>query len=95
MMKNIPEIAKSGIFMLFFSERCYGNICNLNVIHVVVLDFICRSIHLLFAILFSSKFLKSIFYQYPRPKSGLKSPRPLFKFVSTMLPKEMTGFQYY
>ena len=49
--------------------------CNLNVI--VVLDFISRDLYLLFAILFSSKFLNSIFYQYMRPKSGLKFPRPL------------------
>ena len=48
--------------------------CNLNVI--VVLDFISRDLYLLFAILFSSKFQNSIFYQYMRPKSGLKFPRP-------------------
>ena len=48
--------------------------CNLNVI--VVLDFISRDLYLLFAILFSSKFQNSIFYQHMRPKSGLKSSRP-------------------
>ena len=46
--------------------------CNLNVI--VVLEFISRG---LFAILLSSKFQNSIFYQHMRPKSGLKFPRPL------------------
>ena len=49
--------------------------CNLNVI--VVLDFISRNLYLLFAIRFSSKFQNSVFYQHMRPKSGLKSPRPL------------------
>ena len=49
--------------------------CNLSVI--VVLDFISRDLYLLFAILFSSNFQNSFFYQYMRPKSGLKSPRPL------------------
>ena len=48
--------------------------CNLNVI--VVLEFISRDLYLLFAILFSSKFQNSIFYQHMRPKSGLKFPRP-------------------
>ena len=48
--------------------------CNLNVI--VVLEFISRDLCLLFAILVSSKFQNSIFYQYMRPKSGLKFPRP-------------------
>ena len=60
---------------LSFSECCHGIICNLNVI--VVLELICRDIYLLFAILFSTKFQKVIFYQCMRPKSGLKIPRPL------------------
>ena len=49
--------------------------CNLNVI--VVLEFISRDLYLLFAIFFSSNFQNSIIYQRMRPKSGLKSPRPL------------------
>ena len=49
--------------------------CNLNVI--VVLELISRDLYLLFAIGFSSKFQNSVFYQYMRPKSGLKFPRPL------------------
>ena len=57
--------------------------CNLNVI--VVLDFISRDIYLLFAILFPSKFQNSIFYQYMRPKSGLKFPRPFVDLRSLML----------
>ena len=56
--------------------------CNLNVI--VVLDFICRDLYLLFAILFSSKYQNSIFYQHMRPKSGLKSPRPLVEGVPNL-----------
>ena len=48
--------------------------CNLNV--VVVLEFVSRDLYLLFAIRLSSKFQNSIFYQYMRPKSGLKFPRP-------------------
>ena len=48
--------------------------CNLNVI--VVLEFISGDLFLLFAILLSSKFQNSIFYQHMRPKSGLKFPRP-------------------
>ena len=75
MMLNRPKIAKSGISM--FWERCHGNMCNLNVI--VVLEFISRDLYLLFAILLSSKFQNSIFYQHMRPKSGLKFPRPLVK----------------
>ena len=59
---------------LCFLEHCHGNILNLNVI--VVLEFISRDLYLLFAILLSSKFQNSIFYQLMRPKSGLKSPRP-------------------
>ena len=47
---------------------------NLNVI--VVLEFISRDLYLLFAILLSSKFQNSFFYQHIRPKSGLKFPRP-------------------
>ena len=54
--------------------------CNLNVI--VVLDFISRNLYLLFAIRFSSKFQSSVFYQHMRPKSGLKSPRPLQQLLS-------------
>ena len=54
--------------------------CNLNV--KVVLKFICRDLYLLFAILFSSKLQNSIFYQHMRPKSGLKSPRPLKMYVT-------------
>ena len=42
----------------------------------VVLEFVSRDIYLLFAILLSSKFQNSIFYQHMRPKSGLKFPRP-------------------
>ena len=49
--------------------------CNLNVI--VVLEFISRDLYLLFAILHSSSFRNSIFYQHMRPKLGLKFPRPL------------------
>ena len=49
--------------------------CNLNVI--VVLEFISRGLYLLFAILLSSKFQNSIFYQHMRPKSGLEFPRHL------------------
>ena len=74
MMKNKPKIAKSGISM--FSERCHGNTCNLD--EIVVLEFISRGLYLLFAILLSSKFQNSIFYQHMRPKSGLKFPRPNF-----------------
>ena len=61
--------------------------CNLNVI--VVLEFISRDLYLLFAILFSSNFQNSIIYQRMRPKSGLKSPRPL-----TDLNLSMGVFQY-
>ena len=50
--------------------------CNLNVI--VVLEYICGDLFLLFAILLSSKFQNSFFYQHMRPKSGLKFPRPLY-----------------
>ena len=50
---------------------------NLNVI--VVLEFISRDLYLLYAILLSSKFQNSFFYQHMRPKSGLKFPRPLFR----------------
>ena len=42
-----------NMIFLCFSERCHGNMCNLNVI--VVLEFISRDLYLLFAILFSSK----------------------------------------
>ena len=57
--------------------------CNLNVI--VVLEFISRGLYLLFAILLSSKFQNSIFYQHMRPKSGLKFPRPLVRFCQFVL----------
>ena len=63
------------VVFLCFSERCHGNMYNLNVI--VVLEFISRDLYLLFAILLSSKFQNSFFYQHMRPKSGLKFPRPL------------------
>ena len=68
-----PKLHK--VIFLWFSERCHGNMCNLNVI--VVLEFISRDLYLLFAIRFSSKFQNSVFYQHMRPKSGLKVPRPL------------------
>ena len=57
--------------------------CNLNV--MVMLEFISRDIYLLFAIRFSSKFQNSVFYQHMRPKSGLKSPRPLITICSIWL----------
>ena len=47
------------VIFLWFSERCHGNMCNLNVI--VVLEFISRDLYLLFAICFSSKFQNSVF----------------------------------
>ena len=72
------------MIFLCFSERCHGNMCNLNVI--VVLDYISRDLYLLFAILFSSKFQNSVFYQHMRPKSGLKSPRPFIIFTFLLLP---------
>ena len=53
--------------------------CNLNVI--VVLEFISRDLYQLFAILLSSKFQNSIFYQHMRPKSGLKFPRPIIILI--------------
>ena len=67
------------MIFLWFSERCHGNMCNLNVI--VVLEFISRDLYLLFAIRFSSKFQNSVFYQHMRPKSGFKFPRP-FKLLT-------------
>ena len=70
MVKNTPKIAKSEF--LWFSERCHGNMCNLNVI--AVLEFISRDLYLLFAVRFSSKFQNSVFYQHMRPNSGLKFP---------------------
>ena len=72
-----PKLQK--VIFLWFSERCHGNMCNLNVI--VVLEFISRDIYLLFATRFSSRFQNSVFYQHMRPKSGLNFPRP-FMFVS-------------
>ena len=53
---------------------------KLNVI--VVLEYISRDPYLLFAIGFSPKFQNSVFYQHMRPKSGLKSPRPLQHFLT-------------
>ena len=78
--KIYPKLQK--MVFLCFSERCHGSMCNLNVI--VVLEFISRDLYLLFAILFSSKFQNSIFYQHMRPKSGLKFPRPL-KLIALIL----------
>ena len=77
MVKNRPKIAKK--VFLCFSERCHGNMCNLNVI--VLLEFISRDLHvyLLFAILLSSKFHNSFFYQHMRQKSDLKFPRHLLE----------------
>ena len=75
MVKNRPKIAKSDISMLFGALPWQQVMCNLNVI--VVLDFISRDLYLIFAIRFSSKFQNSVFYRHMRPKSGLKSPRPL------------------
>ena len=54
--------------------------CNFNAI--VVLEFISRGLFLLFAILLSSTFQNSIFYQHMRPKSGLKFPRPFKPLAS-------------
>ena len=71
-MKKIDPKLQEVVFPCF-SERCHGNMCNLNVI--VVLEFISRNIYLLFVLL-SSKFQNSIFYQHMRPKSDLKFPRP-------------------
>ena len=48
------------VVCLCFSDRCHGNICNLNVI--VTLEFINIYIDLLFSILFSSKFQNSFFF---------------------------------
>ena len=61
--------------------------CNLNVI--VVLEFISRDLYLLFAILVSSKFQNSLFYQRMRPKSGLKCPRPLVMHLRFHLKKKI------
>ena len=73
-----PKLQK--VVFLCFSECCHGNMCNLNV--TVVLHFISRDLYLLFAILFSSKFQNSIFYQHMWPKSGLKFPRPFLLFAA-------------
>ena len=78
MVKNRPKIAKNGISMLFGALPWHGKMCNLDVIGV--LEFICRNLYLLFAILFFSKFQNSFFYQHMRPKSGLKSPGPFLWF---------------
>ena len=72
MWKIDPKLQK--VVFPCFSERCHGNMCNLNVIFV--LEFISRDLYLPFVILHSSKFQNSIFYQHMRPKSGLKFPRP-------------------
>ena len=55
--KMDPKVQK--VVFLCFSERCHGNMYNLNVI--VVIEFIGSD--LLFAILLSSKFKNSIFLQ--------------------------------
>ena len=55
MVKNRPKIAKSGMFYAFRSVVM--ETCNLNV--TVVLEFISRDLHLLFAMFFSLKFQKS------------------------------------
>ena len=73
MWKICPKLPK--VVFPCFSERCHGNMCNLNVI--AVLEFLSRDLYLLFVILLSSKLQNSIFYQHMRPKSGLKFPRPL------------------
>ena len=52
-----PKLQK--VIFLCFSERCHGNMCNLNVI--VVLEYISRDLYLLFAIRFSSKLQNSVF----------------------------------
>ena len=64
--------------------------CNLNVI--VVLEFISRDLYLLFAIRFSSKFQKKIFYQHMRPKSGLKFPRPFVVFSVQCIGSVSSGY---
>ena len=76
MWKIDPKLQK--VVFPCFSERCHGNMCNLNVI--VVLEFISRDLYLLFVILLSPKFQNSIFYQHMRPKSGLKFSRNKFNF---------------
>ena len=48
-----PKLQK--VVNLCLSERCHGNMCNLNVI--VVLEFIARDLNLLFAILSKIHFL--------------------------------------
>ena len=78
MWKIDPKLQK--VVFPCSSERCHGNMCNLNVI--VVLEFVSRDLCLLFVILISSKFQNSIFYQHMRPKSGLKFPRP---FIQNLL----------
>ena len=67
------------VVFLCFSECCHGNMCNLNVI--VVLEFISRSLYLLFAIPLRSKLQNSIFYRQMRPKSDLKFPRPFILLI--------------
>ena len=77
MVKIDPKLQK--VVFLCFSERCHGNMCNLNVI--VVLEFISRDLYLLFAIFLSSKFQNSIFHQHMRLISGLKFPRPNLQHI--------------
>ena len=88
MWKIDPKLQK--VVFLCFSERCHGNMCNLNVL--VVLELISRDLYLLFVILLSSKFQNSIFYQHMRPKSGLKFPRPLSHACSERT--RLLGFRY-
>ena len=86
-LKIDPKLKKGGISM--FSERCHGNTCYLNVI--VVPEFISRDLYLLLAILVSSKFQNSIFYQHMRPKSGLKFPRPLAVSILLLIMAAIDG----
>ena len=81
MVKNRPKMQK--VIFLCFSERCHGNMGNLNVI--VVQEYISGDLCLLSAIRFSSKFQNSVFYQHMRPKSGLKFPRPYVVSLSAAL----------
>ena len=98
MWKIDPKLQK--VVFPCFSERCHGNMCNMNVI--VVLEFISRDLYLLFVILLSSKFQNSIFYQHMRLKSGLKFPRPFLpltifcdctaRFVADLVGTQIVGF---
>ena len=94
-MENRPKIAK--VVFPCFSERCHGNMCNLNVI--VVLEFINRDLYLLLVILLSSKFQNSIFHHHIRPKSGLKFPRPFYRnkhhiFLKSSVTTKKTLYYY-